>query len=126
VRRAPGVVTSPGVTRFLYDGETVTLLLFTMKEWMYREPDDHWRLDAEWRGDTLHYRPPFGVMTPMARFTGGRFESISETPPYRYEAVSSEAACDAEDRILLAPRARHDYRVKPTDPSPVRPRTGAP
>ena len=119
-RESPGVVQVPGVTRFLYDGRTVVLFLATMKDWMYRAPDDHWRLETEWQGDVLHYRPPFGRMTPLARFTAGRFESTVDTPPYVYENVPSEADCDAEERILLVPRALHDYTIKPTDPSPPR------
>jgi hypothetical protein len=119
-RESPGVVQVPGVTRFLYDGETVVLFLATMKEWMYRTPDDHWRVKAEWQGDVLHYKPPFGRMTPLARFTGGRFESTVDTPPYVYESVASAAACDPEDRNLHAPRAVHDDSIKPTDPSPPR------
>jgi hypothetical protein len=117
-RESAGVVQVPGVERFLYDGETVVIFLATMKEWMYRAPDDHWRVKGEWQGDVLRYQPPFGRMEPLARFRNGRFESTVDTPPYVYENVPSEAACDERDRVLLAPRPVHDYSIKPTDPSP--------
>jgi hypothetical protein len=117
-RESPGIVQVPGVVRFMYDGETVTMFLATMKGWMYRAKDDHWRMKSEWQGDVLYYLPPFGRMEPLARWKDGRFESTVDTPPYVYENVPSEAACDPEEKILVRPRERHDYSIKPTDPSP--------
>jgi len=109
----------PGTTRFLYDGETVTLFLLSEKDWMYRSRDDHYRLAARWQGDLLQYRPPFGVWTDLARFRDGRFETAADNPPWRFEPVASRDACEPEDLPLLADRARHDYSIKPTDPSPM-------
>jgi hypothetical protein len=114
-RQAPGVISHPGTVRFLYDGQTVTVFLMTEKEWMWKSPDDHYRLETQWQGDTLFYRPPFWRMTPLARFVGDHFESTDGTPPWRYEAVPSRDACDADDRVLLTERKIHDYSIKPTD-----------
>jgi len=110
----------PGTTRFLYDGEMVTLFLFTEKDWMYRAPDDLYRLTTRWQGDILQYRPPFGTWTDLARFRDGRFETVGDDPPWRFEPVPHRAACDADDLPLLADRAPHDYSIKPTDPSPAK------
>lgn len=107
-----------GVQRFLYDGETVTLWLMTEKEWMYRAPDDHYRLATRWRGDVLQYRPPFGSWTDLARFDAGRFETVGDASPRRYENVPSRNACEPDDLPLLLARRAHDYSIEPTDPSP--------
>jgi hypothetical protein len=114
-RFSPGVMSLPGIVRFLYDGQTVTLSLMTEKEWMWKSPDDHYRLEMEWKGDMLFYRPPFGGMTPLARFVGDHFESGDGKPPWRFESVPSRDACDAQDLVLLAERKVHDYSIKPTD-----------
>jgi hypothetical protein len=112
------VRSQPGTTRFLYDGETVTLFLLTEKDWMYRARDDHYRLATRWQGDVLQYRPPFATWTDLARFRDARFETVGDQPPWRFELVPDRAACDAEDLRLLADRPPHDYAIKPIDPSP--------
>src|SRR6478752_6662986 len=60
-RRGTNVVAMPGIERFHYDGTHVTVMLFTEKAWMYRRPDDIYRLESRWQGDELQYRPPFGT-----------------------------------------------------------------
>ena len=115
---SPTVRAVPGTVRFLYDGRNVTLALMSEKEWMYRSPDDHYRLDSRWQGDLLQYRPPFGTWTDLARFVDGRFETAGDQRPWSFESVPSRAACDPDDLPLLADRAPHDYSIKPTDPSP--------
>jgi hypothetical protein len=114
-RESPGIVSSPGIERFLYDGKHVTLFLFTEKDWMWRSKDEHYRLESEWQGDTLAYRPPFGRMGGFARFVNGHFETLDDKPPFRYEAVPSRDAADKDDLVLLADRPVHDYTIKPTD-----------
>lgn len=109
----------PGTMRFLYDGQTVTLRLFTEKDWMYRSPDDHYRLATRWQDGLLQYRPPFGVWTDLARFRAGRFETPGGDPPWQFEAVASRDACEPDDLPLIAERAAHDYSIKPTAPSPA-------
>jgi len=108
----------PGVVRFLYDGESVTLQLLTEHAWMYRTRDDHYRVASRWNGDVLQYRPPFGQWAALARFRDGHFESIGDKPPWRYLDVRSRAGCEADDLPLLAARPVHDYTIEPTDRSP--------
>jgi hypothetical protein len=115
---SPTVRAQPGTIRFLYDGETVTLLLFSEKDWMYRSPDDHYRLASRWQGDVLQYRPPFGTWTDLARFRDAGFETVADSPRWRFQMVPDRAACDRDDLSLLADRPLHDYSIKPTDPSP--------
>jgi len=115
---SPSVRSHPGTLRFLYDGQTVTLHLFSEKDWMYRSPDDLYRLASRWHGDLLQYRPPFGTWTDLARFRDGRFETTRDDPPWHFERVSSRDACETDDLPLLAGRTVHDYSIKPTDPSP--------
>jgi hypothetical protein len=115
-RDAPGVASIPGIVRFLYDGKHVTLFLVAEKPWMWRSQDEHYRLASEWQGDKLAYRPPFGRMSPFVRFVNGRFESLDDKPPFRYESVASREAADKDDLVLLADRPVHDYNIKPMDP----------
>ena len=104
-----------GVSGFVFDGQTVTLLLFTEKDWMWRSADDHYRVQARWRGDLVEYRPPFGQWTPLARYAGVRFEG--------FEALDPAGTLTESEHRLLTPRRVHDYTVKPTDePSWRRPR----
>ena len=118
-RISASVRAHPGTIRFLYDGQTVTLFLFSEKDWMYRTRDDHYRLASRWQGDLLQYRPPFGVWTDLARFRDGHFETAHDEPPWHFERVSSRDACAPDDLPLLAERTVHDYSIKPTDPSPM-------
>ncbi len=118
-RISASVRAHPGTIRFLYDGQTVTLFLFSEKEWMYRSRDEHYRLASRWQGDLLQYRPPFGNWRDLARFRDGRFETARDQPPWRFEQVSSRDACAPDDLPLLAERMVHDYSIKPIDPSPM-------
>ena len=113
-RSGPGVVEMPSVVRFYFDGTHVTLSLLTEKAWMWRRPDDTYRLDARWVGDDLQYRPPFGKWTLLATLRAGHFEEPGTTAPWTFERVTP-AMMDAQDRALLAPRPAHDYSIKPTD-----------
>ena len=115
-RQRPGVVSMPGIERFLYDGTTVTLYLFTDKEWMWHPPDHTYRLQARWVGDELQCRLPFGDWTKLATFAGGRFEEPGngDEPAWVFERVT-ESMKDAGDRVLDQPRPLHDYTIKPRD-----------
>lgn len=118
-RVSADVRAEPGTTRFVYDGQTVTLRLFTEKDWMYRSPDDHYRLATRWQDDRLQYRPPFGVWTDLARFRAGRFDTPGGDLPRQFEAVASRDACEPDDLPLIAERAAHDYSIEPVAPSPA-------
>lgn len=110
---------SPSPERFVYDGTYVTVMLFTEKAWMWKTPDDLYKLKSQWRNDTLFYLPPFGNWTPMASFNGNCFE-------YKYEIYDSvytwtylkidKSEVDIESEELLKQRKPHDYSIKPTDP----------
>lgn len=114
-RRTARTVEGPGTERFAFDGTTVTLMLFTEKEWMWKTADDHYRLKARWVGDELQYLPPFGTWTKLARFRDGHFESEGTSTPWIFERVTG-AMKDGADRALDRPRAVHDYSIKPMRP----------
>lgn len=114
-RRRGNTIAMPGVTRFHYDGTSVTVQLLTEKAWMWRRPDDIYRLEARWTGNELQYRPPFGTWTRLATFTAGHYELPDDELPWVFEPVG-DAMKDADDRKLDEPRPLHDYAIKPMDP----------
>ena len=87
--------------RFYFDGESVVLYLFTLNQLQWHSPDDIYRVQARWQGADLQYLPPFGPWTTVATFRNGHFEN--------FERVS-DANLEDEDRLLLQPREKHDYR----------------
>jgi hypothetical protein len=100
-------------SRFYYDGETVTLQLFTLKGWMWRSEDDYYRVKAKWVGDDLFYLPPFGRWDKLATFRGGHFADESEKVALRYERIPRSQVTE-ELRPLVKARERHDYSITPT------------
>ncbi|MEO8698952.1 MAG: hypothetical protein ABI867_02880 [Kofleriaceae bacterium] len=116
-RRRGNTIAMPGVTRFHYDGTSVTVELLTEKAWMWRRPDDIYRLEARWIGSELQYRPPFGAWTTLATFAADHYElaDADAEPAWVFEPVG-DAIKDADDRKLDAPRPLHDYSIKPMDP----------
>jgi hypothetical protein len=113
-RHIGNAIAGPGTLRFHYDGAHVTLMLFTEKQWMWRRPDDIYRLESRWQGDELQYRPPFGDWTRLALFRDGHYETPDDTGPWIYEHVADDAK-DADDRKLDDDRPAHDYAIKPMD-----------
>ena len=111
---ANNAIARPGTTRFHYDGTHVTLMLFTEKQWMWRRPDDIYRLESRWQGDELQYRPPFGRWTRLAVFRNGRYETPDDSGPWIYEPVA-DGAKDDDDRKLDDERPPHDYSIRPMD-----------
>jgi hypothetical protein len=99
--------TESGIHAFVWDGQSVTLFLFTEKEWMWRSRDDHYRVNARWAGDTLEYQPPFGRWQTLATWKGATFDGYLPLDP-------SGPLTDSQTS-LLSPRALHDYEIKPTD-----------
>lgn len=108
------VVAVPGVERFAYDGSTVTMFLFTEKEWMWKRPDDIYRLEARWVGDELQYHPPFGRWSRLATWAVDHFEVVDDPERWVFEHVRGDMK-DADDRKLDEPRPIHDYSIKPMD-----------
>jgi len=104
-----GVVAIAFQHHFYFDGDSVVVSLATLKEWMWRTPDDTYRLRARWQGADLQYLPPFGDWTTLATFRDGRFEQAADGGPFIFERVADRDFED-EDRLLLEPREKHDYR----------------
>jgi hypothetical protein len=115
IRRGATTIAVPGIERFHYDGVHVTVSLFTEKAWMWRRPDDIYRLDSRWQGNELQYRPPFGTWTRLAVFQTDHYMLPDDDKPWVFERVS-DAMKDADDRMLDADRPPHDYAIKPLDP----------
>lgn len=103
---------------FSYDGQYVTLWLFTEKEWMWKSKDDYYKLKTEWRGDRLFYQPPFGKMTYLATFREGRYQLAHKTPNgehiWVYEKISKEEVPQTNQAILVD-RKVHDYTIRSLD-----------
>lgn len=103
---------------FSYDGEYVTLFLFTEKEWMWKTEDDYYKLKTEWQDDSLFYQPPFGVMTYLATFKEGKFQKSQQLPErehiWVYEKITEVEVSEA-DKALIVERKIHDYSTRPMD-----------
>ncbi len=81
--------------------------LWRMKAWMWRTPDDVYRVQTRWKGDVLQWHPPFGHWCDLARFEGERFVDSEGLP---FERVAANEL-PAEHRKLLTPREPHDYSI---------------
>jgi hypothetical protein len=102
---------------FVYDGEHVTMHLWTAKVWMWRASDDTYRVQTRWQGDVLQWRPPFGPWSDLARFEGDRFVDSDGVPFARTTAGELPEA----HRTLLIAREPHDDSI-----TPLGRRSGAP
>lgn len=100
---------------FLFDGKYATLLLVTHKNWVYRSPDDIYRLKTKWQGKSLFYLPPFGEWTYLADFDGERFVKSDANHLWKYERISEDGVTGSDKAILKADRAPYDYTILPTD-----------
>jgi hypothetical protein len=110
-------VALPGIHLFRYDGQHVTVRLFTEKAWMWKTPDDVYKLKARWQGNDLYYLPPFAGWQLLATFEKGNFVIREENRDHEwvFERMQKENL-DPGDRVFLAARDLHDYGIKPTDP----------
>jgi hypothetical protein len=96
---------------FRYDGETVTLRLLTTRIGQWKSDDDFYRLAAEWRGDTLFYRPPFGDWAELATFEDDRFVDVGSGRKRIFGKIDESEVADW-NAAILAPREPHDYRQR--------------
>jgi hypothetical protein len=111
-------VMAPSPDRFVYDGKYVTLMLFTEKAWMWRSPDDLYKLKSKWSNDTLFYLPPFGTWEPLCIFKNDAFhynyEQNDTVYSWTYKKIT-EAEIDSGHTDLVKKRKSHNYSIKPGD-----------
>ena len=96
---------------FRLDGDTVTLRLHTLNPAQWKSADDFYRVAAEWRGDTLWYRPPFGDWAELATFEDGRFVDVGNGRKRIFCRIGEDEVADF-NRAVLAPREPHDYAIR--------------
>jgi hypothetical protein len=99
---------------FLYEKNCVTLKLFTEKAWMWRSPDDYYKLKAKWGHDSLYYLPPFANWQYLASFDGKNFLRKGDSSLFTFYKVSP-SEIDKSDSAILKKRKLHDYNIKPMD-----------
>jgi hypothetical protein len=97
---------------FYFDGETITMHLLSMKTWMWRSEDDHYRVGAKWVGDDLYWLPPFGQWSKQATFRNGQFEVEGADGVWKYEHVPLNQVPE-ELQPLVIERKKHDYSITP-------------
>jgi hypothetical protein len=97
---------------FYFDGETATMHLYCTKAWMWRTPDDCYRVRTKWVGDQLYWLPPFGRWEKKAAFRNGRFQHEQSGVVWKYERMPLNRVKE-ELRPLLKEREKHDYSITP-------------
>jgi hypothetical protein len=63
----------PSTEAFRFDGQTVTLFLWSRHPFSGRPPDDCYRLQARWQGNELDILHPGGTWGAFMTFEHGRF-----------------------------------------------------
>jgi hypothetical protein len=96
---------------FYFHGDSATMHLIRLKEWMWRSEDDYYRVKTKWEGDDLYWLPPFGPWSKLATFRNGRFERDEDDVVWKFERISPKVAAD-ECRPLLKKREIHDYAIR--------------
>ena len=99
---------------FAYDGNSVTIWLFSEKDFMWKSYDEHYKLKCRLIDSELQYLPPFGTWQTLAMFEGGQFYIDRNNQRIDYKKFTRQEALGNEG-ALLAPRKLHDYSVKPID-----------
>ncbi|HET6584831.1 MAG TPA: hypothetical protein VFG69_15340, partial [Nannocystaceae bacterium] len=126
-RWSPGAVRHPGIPQFAYDGKWIVLPLLTEKDWMWKTPDDRYKVESRWQQEpdgreVLQYRAPFGGWETLAAmvFEGKarRFVLAESDTTWPLERVRKPADADEDDRALVVPRTPHDYSTQARDPAP--------
>lgn len=114
--KEPNSITGPGNYLFYYDGNFVTIYLFTEKDWMWKTEDDFYKLKSKWNGDSLYYLPPFGDWVYLAKFNETNFfcENKLENLTWKYQKITKREI-EKRDYSILKNRNVHNYEIKPTD-----------
>ena len=109
---------SPGFHIFEYDGKYANLLLGVEHDWMYRTPDDYYKVATKWGHDTLYWLPPFGRWEELAIFNDSNFytsqELYKKIYTWKYVKIYREQV-PVQDSAILKKRKPHDYSIKPMD-----------
>lgn len=98
---------------FLYEDDTVTLRLLTLRSGQWKSDDDFYKLSAKWEGDTLYYLPPFGHWTELAVFENNHFVNIGNGKKRIFGKIQSDEVVEWNNNILRKNRELHDYRIRP-------------
>jgi len=101
------------VFTFLYEDDTVTLRLLTLRSGQWKSDDDFYKLSAKWEGNTLYYLPPFGSWTELAMFENDHFVNIGNGKKRIFKKIQNDEVVEWNRNILKANRDRHDYGIKP-------------
>lgn len=112
--KVDNTVLGSGNYLFFLDRNSVTLSLWTMKEWMWKSEDDYYKLSSKWNHDSLFYLPPFGEWTFLAKFDGTNFIKKEQNVIFKYNKIKANEI-DSIDSVILKKRKLHDYKIKPTD-----------
>lgn len=108
----------PDPERFNYDGKYITIMLMTEKAWMWKSPDDYYKVNSKWGHDTLYYLPPFGSWEKLAIYKNGSFmysyEIYDSLYTWTYKKIGKDEL-DSGYTNILDPRKAHDYSIKPMD-----------
>ncbi|MDD4575594.1 MAG: hypothetical protein PHI36_04105 [Bacteroidales bacterium] len=99
---------------FFLDRNSITLSLWTMKEWMWKSEDDYYKLSSKWNHDSLYYLPPFGEWTFLAKFDGTNFMKKEQNVSFKYEKIKPNNI-DSTNLSILKKRELHNYKTKPTN-----------
>lgn len=102
---------------FFLDSNSITLSLWTTKEWMWKSEDDYYKLSSKWNHDSLFYLPPFGEWTFLAKFDGTNFIKKEQNMIFKYNKIKANEI-DSIDSVILKKRKLHDYKIKASDAIP--------
>jgi hypothetical protein len=98
---------------FVYEGDTVTLRLLTLRSGQWKSEDDFYKLSAKWEGQTLYYLPPFGSWTELAVFENNHFVNIGNGKKRIFRKIKEDEVVEWNKNILKEDRKPHDYRIQP-------------
>lgn len=101
------------VFTFIYESNTVTLRLLTLRSGQWKSEDDFYKLSTKWEGNTLYYRPPFGNWAELATFEHEQFINIGSGKKRVFKKIRTDEVIQWNKGILKPNRQLHDYRIQP-------------